>query len=193
MKAIVIQKTFCRLLFLILIPLMLAGCALIRPHSEFDETTPIDWGLAGVCNSTIRVEPFLGQDEKWGAYAQNKMQEYLLTQAAFTKVVRDEIDPNAVQYELRGEITHLFYGGTELPSEVQVSVRVIDLSDLQTIFFRKSAVSYQNWAVNIWRISRLFVPSPLPEELLGEVLHDIARDIAVRTRQPLDKHPRSNS
>ena len=186
MKAIVIQKK----LLLILILLMLAGCALIRPHSEFEKTTPIDWGLAGACVSSIRVEPFLGQEEKWGVYAQKKMQEYLLAQAAFTKVVRDEIiDPNAVLYELRGEITYLFYGGTELPSEVQVSVRIIDLSDSQTRFFRKSAVSYQNWAVNIWRISRLFVPSPLPEELLSEVLHDIACDIAARTHQPLDTKP----
>ncbi len=168
----------------------IAGCAMVKPDRHLDEVTPIDWGLSGESfESAITILPFDAQDQKWGVYAAKRMKEYLLEEKAFQRIVFGGKEPADTPYVLSGELEYLFYGGTHSPSRVCVSLRVIDASDGHTRFFRISRASSGRDAFHVSWLSRVYVASPYPEELLNGLLRHIARDIAQRTSLPAKKCP----
>lgn len=179
-----------RKITLLSVCLFIAGCAMVKPDRHLDEVTPIDWELDGESfESAITILPFDAQDPKWGIYAAKRMKEYLLEEKAFQRVVFDEKDSAGTPYVLSGELEYLFYGGTHSPSRVCVSLRVIDASDGHTRFFRISRASSGRDAFHVSWLSRMYVASPYPEELLNGLLRHIARDIAQKTALPAKKCP----
>jgi len=179
-----------RKITLLSVCLFIAGCAMVKPDRHLDEVTPIDWELDGESfESAITILPFDAQDPKWGIYAAKRMKEYLLEEKAFQRVVLDEKDSAGTPYVLSGELEYLFYGGTHSPSRVCVSLRVIDASDGHTRFFRISRASSGRDAFHVSWLSRMYVASPYPEELLNGLLRHIARDIAQKTALPAKKRP----
>jgi len=175
---------------LLSICMLVAGCAMVKPDRHLDEVTPIDWGLSGESfESAVTVLPFDAQDEKWGTYAAERMKEYLLEAGAFQKVILAGKEPVATPYVLTGELEYLFYGGTHSPSRVCVSVRVIDAADGHTRFLRISRASSEKKAFHMSWLSRVYIPSPYPEELLNALLRHIAADIADRTGLPPQQCP----
>jgi hypothetical protein len=171
-----------RKLALVSVCFFVAGCAMVKPDRHLDEVTPIDWGMNGESlESAITILPFDAQDEKWGAYAAQRMKEHLLEEKAFQRVVLAGKESVATPYVLTGELEYLFYGGTHSPSRVCVSVRVMDASDGHTRFLRISRISSEKKAFHVSWLSRVYMPSPYPEELLNALLRHIAQDIAVRT------------
>jgi hypothetical protein len=167
----------------------LSGCALVKPNRQLDEVTPIDWGLVDSFESGITLHPFDAQDTKWGIYAAQRMKESLLEEKAFRRVVYSDKKPVDTPYELHGELEYLFYGGSHSPSRVCISVRVIDTADGHTRFMRVARASSEKKAFHMTWLSRVYVPSPYPEELLNGLIREIARDIAGRTRLPAKKCP----
>ncbi len=176
---------------LILIACMLTGCAFARPYMEFKDSTPIDWGLKGSFEKAIAIVPFDSHsyDKKWGIYAAQRMKEYLLEEGAFQRVIFSEEEKSFMPLLLKGEITYMWYGGSYTPSKVNVIVRIIDTSDGQTRFLKKSSISYERKGYSISWLNRMYLSSPAPEELLNGVLKHIAEDIAARTRLPVKQHP----
>lgn len=168
---------------------VLAGCALVKPTRGLDEVTPIDWGLGDSFESGITVLPFDAQDEKWGVYAAKQMKQHLLESKAFRRVVYADKDTGKAPYALKGELEYLYYGGTHSPSRVCVSLRIIDVKDGQTRFMRVSRASSGKDAFHMTWLSKVYVPSPYPEEILNSLLRHIAEDIAERTSLPAKKCP----
>lgn len=167
-----------------------SGCAMVKPERSLEELTPIDWGLdSGSFEDGVTVLPFGNQDAKWGAYAAQRMKEHLLEHKAFRRVVLSEGGKVETPWVIRGEIEQLFYGGTGSPSRVGVSVRVIDVSDGQTRFLRISRASSGKEAFHLVWLSRVYLRSPYPEELLDPLLGHIAQDIAERTASPAQQGP----
>lgn len=167
------------ILFLALI--LLAGCALVMPDRRFDEATPIDWGLENSFETSITVMPFEAQDEKWGVYAAKQLQQHLLESRAFRRVVYSESEKSQTQFVLKGNLEYIYYGGTHSPSRVCVSVKIVDAKDGKTRFLRVSRMSAGKDAFHTSWLSRVYVESPYPEELLNSLLGHIADDISQRT------------
>jgi hypothetical protein len=160
----------------------LTGCALVKPDRHYDEATPIDWGLENSFEGSITVTPFEAQDEKWGVYAAKQLQEHLLESQAFRRVVYSGSGkPPDTQFVLKGDIEYIYYGGTHSPSKVCVSVKIIDTRDGKTRFLRVSRMSSGMDAFHLNWLSRVYLPSPYPEELLNAMLVHIADDISQRT------------
>ncbi len=169
---------------------LLTCCALVKPDRHLDEVTPIDWGLNGSFENAITVQPFDAQDEKWGVYAANRMKQHLLESSAFKRIVYSDKVPVKTQYVLTGDLEYLYYGGTHSPSKACISVRITDTKDNQTRFMRVSRATSSKDAFHVGRLSRVYVPSPYPEELLDALLKHVADDIAERTAAlPLKKCP----
>ncbi len=168
---------------------VVSGCALVKPTRQLDEVTPVDWGLGGTFDRAITVYPFDAQDEKWGVYAARRMKEYLLENKGFSRVVYSDKEPCSTPYELRGELEYLFYGGSHSPSRVCITVRVIDTADKDTRFMRIARASSERTAFHMTWLTRVYVPSPYPEELLNSLLEHVAKDIAGRTGLPAKKSP----
>ncbi|HDP24546.1 MAG TPA: hypothetical protein ENN34_03790 [Deltaproteobacteria bacterium] len=171
-------------LLVLLAGFLVTGCALVKPHRQFDETTPIDLGLRGASREDLSILSFRCDDAKWGDYAARRLSEFLLEEQAFTRVVLGETDTTATRYVLRGHLELLFYGGSDLPTEVALSVSIKDTADGTTRFFRKARASSHKSAVHMTWFMRVPVPAPYPEEVLNSVLRKIALDIAQRSRLP---------
>lgn len=169
--------------------LMLAGCAFVKPTRHLDEVTPIDWGLSDSFEHAVTIVPFDAQNDTWGLYAAKQMTQYLIENKAFKQVIFSETEPAETPYVLKGDIEHLFYGGTHSPSQVCVSVRIVDTRDGQTRFMRISKMSSEKTAVHATWLSRVYVPSPYPEEIMNALLRHIAGDIAERTALPAKERP----
>ncbi len=168
---------------------VLAGCALVKPTRQLDEVTPIDWGLGDSFEKGITVLPFDAQDEKWGTYAAKQIKQHLLESKAFKRVVYSENDTVSTPYVLTGELEYLYYGGTHSPSRVCVSLRITEAKDGQTRFMRVAKASSEKDAFHMNWLSRAYVPSPYPEEILNALLRHVAEDIAQRTSLPAKKCP----
>jgi hypothetical protein len=176
--------------FLGLFLLMLTtGCALVKPDRHYDEATPIDWGLENSFESSITVMPFEAQDEKWGVYAAKHLQQHLLESRAFRRVVYSDTGKAQTQFILKGDLEYIYYGGTHSPSRVCVSVKIIDVKDGKTRFLRVSRMSSAKDAFHVNWLSRVYVPSPYPEELLNAMLVRIADDVSERTSLIAKKCP----
>lgn len=174
--------------------LFLTGCAIVRPHLDTRHETPIDWGLECSHTAGITVQPFLTKEAEapWGVYAAQRMQEYLLDQKAFRQILLADKEPVTTRYVLTGEINHMFYGGTFTPSTVSVTIRVIDRQDGQTRFLRKEYAKAENRGLDLELLTRLYVSSPYPEELLNGLLRTAAKDIAGRTNATAHCQPEQN-
>lgn len=188
-----VRKNICLWSVVIVLSVSISGCALVKPNRQVEEETPIDWGLEGAFGSAVTVYPFNAQDKKWGVYAAQRMKEYLLEKQGFRRVIfadtPDETTAESTQYEIRGELDYLFYGGTDSPTRVCITVRVIDTSDGNTRFMRIARTSSEKKAFHMTWLSRVYVPSPYPEELLSSLLEHVAGDIADRTHLPAKKRP----
>lgn len=171
-------------LFSFLTGFLVSGCALVKPSRQFDESTPIDNGLDGASAHELTIVPFVSKDVKWGYYAATRMQEYLLEERAFSRIVLAEEGFSATRYSLHGELEHLFYGGSNSPTEVCLSVSILDTTSGETRFFRKTSASSKKSAFHMTWLTRVYVPSPYPEEVVNSVLRKIAKDIAKRSTLP---------
>lgn len=187
-------ETPLRVLTTAIVCLFLTGCAIVRPHLDTRQETPIDWGLECSHTAAITVQPFVtGEPEsKWGVYAAQRMQEYLLAAKAFQRVLVAESGPVMTPYVLTGEIDHMFYGGTFTPSKVYLTIRVINRRDGQTRFLRKGYAAAENRGLDLELLTRLYVSSPYPEELLNGLLKTAAKDIAQRTNATSHCQPEQN-
>jgi hypothetical protein len=167
----------------LLVCLGLSGCAIVRPHLETQQSTPIDWGLECTRSSAITVLPFITNvpDSSWGIYAGQRMQEHLLAEKAFERVLYAEKEPVLTQYLLKGTIDGQYYGGTLTPSTVQVTVRVINRQDGQTRYLTKVSAAAENRGLDLELLTRMYVSAPYPEQLLNGLLKQAAKDIAQRT------------
>jgi hypothetical protein len=175
--------------FLVLSIFVIAGCAVVKPDRHYDEATPIDWGLENSFESSITVMPFDAQDEKWGVYAAKQIQQHLLESRAFRRVVYSDSEKTQTQFVLKGDLEYLYYGGTHSPSRACVSVKIIDTRDGKTRFLRVSRMSSEKDAFHLNWLSRVYVQSPYPEELLNAMLVHIADDISQRTILIANKCP----
>lgn len=184
MKRCMNAKHFGILPVCLLVWFCLSGCAIVRPHMDSGQTTPIDWGLGGASRSAITVLPFVthGQEDRWGVYAGRRMQEYLLAAKAFERVLYADKEPVFTPYVLIGEIDGLYYGGTFTPTSVQVTLRVINRQDGQTRYLTKLSAAAENRGLDLELLTRKYVSAPYPEQVLNGVLKKLARQIAERTR-----------
>ncbi len=169
--------------------LMLTGCALVKPERHLDEVTPIDYGLENSFEDAVTVLPFDAQDEKWGVYAGRQMKQHLLEFSAFRRVVYSVNEDPSTPYILKGEIENIYYGGTHSPSKVCVSIRIIDRKNGQTKFLRVSRATSEKDAFHMTWLSRVYVSSPYPEEILDALLRHIAEDISERSMLVAKKCP----
>lgn len=167
----------------LLLCLCLSGCAIVKPHMDSHQTTPIDWGLEGARSSAITVLPFVthDQEERWGIYAGRRMQECLLGAKAFERVLYAEKEPVTTQYVLLGEIDGLYYGGTFTPTSVQITVRVINRQDGQTRYLSRLSAAAENRGLDLELLTRKYVSAPYPEQVLNGMLEELAREIALRS------------
>ena len=117
------------------------------------------------------------------------MQTCLLEAGAFRRVVLSADDSVSTPLVLQGEIGQLYYGGTDTPSRANLTVRIVSMKDSQTRYLKHSGVAYERSGVHLTWFSRIFPPSPYPEELLRALVKRSAEDIARRTRQNGTKCP----
>lgn len=172
---------------LVLLALLLlgSGCTVARPHFYKQYETPIDWGLKSSFNESISIEPFTlppNTNPEWGQWAARRMQQYLLEERAFQRVVLSEKGKSMSPLVLKADITQLYYGGTFAPSRIDASIRIISLQDGQTRFLRTAHVTGEKKGINLELLTRAYVSSPYPEEILDKMLKEAAHDIAQRTR-----------
>lgn len=178
---------FCSM-FLALI--LTSGCALVKPTRHYEESTPIDQGLAGSNVSTAVVMPLDAKgNESWGAYAAKRLAEYLIEQKAYRQVVYTKDKVPGAGYIITGTLDHLSYGGNEAATTVFLTIKVIGAADSQTLFYRTAKASSRMSAFHMTRLQRMDVPSPYIEEVLNTVLESIAKDIASRTNLPAVQKP----
>jgi hypothetical protein len=167
-----------------------SGCALVKPTRHYEESTPIDQGLAGTYLSTAVVIPFEATgNENWGAYAAQRLTEYLIEQKAFRQVVYTEDKVPREGYIITGMLEHLSYGGDEAATTVFLTIKVLGAADSQTLFSRTAKASSKMSGFHITRLQRLDVPSPYIEEVMNGMLEHIAKDIASRTNLPAVQNP----
>jgi len=168
---------------------LVSGCALVKATRHYEESTPIDWGLANTSARSVSVMAFTAEDPKWGVYAARMMKDYLLEEKAYSRVVLTEDKQPKTAYVITGALEYLAYGGTDIPTAVVLTVRVIETKDGQTRFMRTARASSQRSAYHVTMMRRIFVPAPYPEELLAGMLKRIAHDIALRSASPAVQNP----
>lgn len=172
-----------------MVALVMDGCALVKPTRHYEESTPIDWGMANTFESNVSVVPFVAEDTKWGVYAAQRIKEYLLEAKAFRRVIFTEEENPKTTYVITGTLDHLSYGGTGAPTAVYLTVRITETVDDQTRFLRTAQASSEMSAYHMTLLRRIFMPSPYPEEVMNGMLKHIAQDIASRTRSPAKQSP----
>jgi hypothetical protein len=168
-----------------------SSCALVKPTRHYEESTPIDQGLAGTYLSTAVVMPLEAKgNESWGAYAAQRLTEYLIEQKAYRQVVytKDKV-PGGAGYIITGTLDHLSYGGNEAATTVFLTIKVLGAADSQTLFYRTAKASSKMSAFHMTRLQSVDVPSPYIEEVLNSMLERIAKDIASRTNLPAVQNP----
>lgn len=178
------------LLVCIVAVIFLNGCALVKPTRRYEETTPIDEGLAGANQGTAVVLPFVAKDlDIWGAYAARSLREHLLEHKAFHTVAPMEDKVSSAEYIVTGSIDYIGYGGSESPTVVFLTVKVVARSGSKTLFYRTVKASSQKSAFHMTWLRRVDVPSPDIEAVMTVLLEKIAVDIASRTQSPAVQHP----
>jgi hypothetical protein len=167
-----------------------SGCALVKPTRNYEESTPIDQGLAGTCLSTAVVMPFEAKgNEIWGVYAAQRLTEYLIEQKAYRQVVYTNDKVSGADYIITGTVDYLSYGGNEAATTVFLTIKVLGAADSQTLFYRTAKESSKMSAFHMTRLQSVDVPSPYIEEVLNTVLEHIAKDITSRTNLPAVQNP----
>jgi hypothetical protein len=167
-----------------------SGCALVKPTRHFEESTPIDQGLAGTYLSTAVVMPLEAKgNESWGAYAAQRLTDYLIEQKAYRQVVYTKNKVPGADYIITGTLDHLSYGGNEATTTVFLAIKVLGAADSQTLFYRTAKASSKVSAFDMAKLQSVDVPSPYIEEVLNSVLERIAKDIASRTNLPAVQNP----
>jgi hypothetical protein len=170
--------------------MLTSGCALVKPTRHYEESTPIDQGLAGTYLSTAVVMPFEAKgNESWGAYAAQRLTEYLIEQKAYRQVVYTNDKVPGTGYIITGTLDHLSYGGNEAATTVFLTIKVLGAADSQTLFYRTAKASSKMSAFHMTRLQSMDVPSPYIEEVLNSMLERIAKDIASRTNLPAVQNP----
>jgi hypothetical protein len=178
------------LLLLWVICILVSGCALVKPTRHFEESTPIDQGLAGTYLSTAVVMPLDAKgNESWGAYAAQRLTEYLIDQKAFRQVTYSKNKVPGTGYIITGSLDHIFYGGNEAATTVFLTIKVLGAADSQTLFYRTAKASSKMSAFHMTRLQSVDIPSPYIEEVLNNMLERIAKDIASRTNLPAVQNP----
>jgi hypothetical protein len=173
-----------------LMVLLVSGCALVKPTRNYEESTPIDQGLAGTFLSTAVVTPFEAKgNENWGAYAAQRLTEYLNEQKAYRQVVYTKDKVPGADYIITGTLDYLSYGGNEAATTVFLTIKVQSAADSQTLFYRTAKESSKMSAFHLTRLRIVDVPSPYIEEVLNTVLKHIAKDIASHTNLPAVQNP----
>lgn len=174
----------------ILLIVVMAGCAVVKPARVLEESTPVDRGLQGAYLGTAAVEPFECRgDAAWGLYAAQRMADYLMENEAFRQVTVGENSSKNAGYIVRGSLEHLFYGGNDEPTTVFLTVRVLSASDSGLRFQKSMKVSSEKDAFHMVWLRGVDVPSPYIEEVLNAVLKVAADDIASRTHSPAIQNP----
>jgi hypothetical protein len=167
-----------------------SGCALVKPTRHFEESTPIDQGLAGTYLSTAVVMPLDAKgNESWGAYAAQRLTEFLIEQKAYRQVVYTKDKAPGTGYIITGSLDHLSYGGNDDATAVFLTIKVLGAADSQTLFYRTAKASSKMSAFHMTRLQNVSVPSPYIEEVLNNMLERIAKDIASRTNLPAVQNP----
>ncbi len=171
-----------RALLLVLVgTALLCGCAFTQPRYAREDGRPIDWGLEGAVSESVTVLAFTAPDERYGVYAAKRLKEELLNVAAFQRVVYGASEPVDTRYIVRGEITDLYYGGTNAATRVSLNLRVSDRADGQTRYLRKFTVRYAVKGFSLQWLNRYYAPAPLPEEVLSGLMKEVAEELAERT------------
>ena len=160
---------------------LMSGCAFTQPRYARQDERPIDWGMEGAVNESAAVLTFKAPDQRYGVYAAKRLKEQLLNEAVFKRVVYAEDEAVDTRYIIRGEITDLYYGGTNASTRVSLDVRVVDRADGQTRYFRKAGIKYAVKGFSVQWLNRYYVPAPLPEEIISALMHEIALELAERT------------
>lgn len=170
--------------------IFVSGCALVKPTRHFEESTPIDQGMAGRYLSTAVVMPFeaRGSDD-WGVYAAQRFTGYLIGQKAFRKVTCSSNIQPGTDCIITGSLDHLFYGGNDTPTTVFLTIKVLSADASQTLFHRTVKASSRMSAFHMTWLRSMDVPSPYVEEVLNNLLERIAKDIASRTNLPAIQSP----
>jgi hypothetical protein len=167
-----------------------SGCALVKPTRHFEESTPIDQGLTGTYLSMAVVMPLEAKgNESWGAYAAQRLTEFLIEQKAYLQVVYTKDKVPGAGYIITGSLDHLSYGGNDEPTTVFLTIKVLSAADSQTLFYRTAKASSKMSAFHMTRLQNVSVPSPYIEEVLNNMLERIAKDIASRTNLPAVQNP----
>jgi hypothetical protein len=170
--------------------IFISGCALVKPTRHFEESTPIDQGLAGTYLSTAVVMPLEAKgNENWGEYAAQRLTEFLIEQKAYRQVVYTKDKIPGTGYIITGSVDHLSYGGNDEPTTVFLTIKVLGAADSQTLFYRTAKASSKMSAFHVTRLQNVSVPSPYIEEVLNNMLERIAKDIASRTNLPAVQNP----
>jgi hypothetical protein len=175
---------------LILILMLAGGCAVVTPVGNYEESTPMDSGLAGASDRTAVVMPFDAKgNDAWGAYAAQRMKQCLIEQKAFQQVVYSEQKPQGAGILITGTLDHLSYGGIDSPTTVFLTIKVVSTPDGQVRFYRTAKASSAKKAFHLTWLRRVDVPSPYIENVLNGMLERIAKDIASRTALPAVQNP----
>jgi hypothetical protein len=170
--------------------IFISGCALVKPTRLYEESTPIDQGLAGTYLSKAIVMPLEAKgNESWGAYAAQRLTEYLIEQKAFRQVTFSKNKVPGAGYIITGSLDHLSYGGNEDATTVFLTIKVLGAADSQTLFYRTAKASSKMRAFHMTKLQGVDVPSPYIEEVLNSMLERIAKDIASRTNLPAVQNP----
>jgi hypothetical protein len=170
--------------------IFISGCALVKPTRIFEESTPIDQSLAGTYLSTAVVMPLEANgNESWGAYAAQRLSEYLIEQKAFKQVTFSKNKLPGTGYIITGSLDHLSYGGNEDATTVFLTIKVLGAADSQTLFYRTAKASSMRSAFHMTKLQGVDVPSPYIEEVLNSMLDHIAKDITSRTNLPAVQNP----
>jgi hypothetical protein len=170
-----------QLLLVLVVAGLVSGCAFTQPRYAREDGRPIDWGLEGAVSESVTALAFGAPDERYGVYAAKRLKEELLNVAAFQRVVYAGAEPVDTRYILRGEITDLYYGGTNAATRVSLNLRLIDRADGQTRYLRKFTVSYAVKGFSLQWLNRYYAPAPLPEEVLSGLMREVAEELAERT------------
>jgi hypothetical protein len=174
----------------LMLVILTSGCALVKPTRYYEESTPIDQGLAGTYLSTTVVMPLEAKgNESWGAYAAQRLTEYLIEQKAYRQVVYTKDKVPGAGYIITGRLDHLSYGGNEEATTVFLTIKVLGGADSQILFYRTAKASSKMSAFHMTRLQSMDVPSPYLEEVLNSMLERIAKDIASRTNLPAVQNP----
>jgi hypothetical protein len=167
-----------------------SGCAFVKPTRHYEESTPIDQGLAGTYLSTAVVIPLDAKgNEGWGVFTAQRLAEYLMEQKAYRQVVYAKDKVPGAGYIITGSLDHISYGGLEAATTVFLTVKILGAADSQTLFYCTIKASSKMSSFDVSRLQSDDVPSPFIEEVLNGMLERIAKDIAMRTNLPAVQNP----